>query len=92
MSRYIDAWKLIEYANNQKDKTVDANDIARFPTADVVPMRNGEHAGLDMIAMKVVDDVIGMNAFPSPCTNCRNNPVNGGSGICHCILGGQTIC
>lgn len=33
---YINAYKLMEYANNQKDKTVDANDIARFPHADVV--------------------------------------------------------
>ena len=35
MKRYIDADKLIEYANNTKDKTIDANDIARFPSADV---------------------------------------------------------
>ena len=34
--RYIDADKLIEFANNTKDKTIDANDIARFPIADVV--------------------------------------------------------
>lgn len=36
MSRYIDAEALVKYANNQKDKTVDANDIMRFSTADVV--------------------------------------------------------
>lgn len=30
--------------------------------------------------------------FPiSPCDNCNNNPKNGGSGICHCILGTQQI-
>lgn len=23
----------------------------------------------------------------SPCDTCSNNPKNGGSGICHCILG-----
>ena len=23
----------------------------------------------------------------SPCQHCSNNPINGGSGICHCILG-----
>ena len=28
----------------------------------------------------------------SPCQYCSNNPRNGGSGICHCILGQQTIC
>ena len=25
------------------------------------------------------------------CINCSNNPKNGGSGICHCILGQQII-
>ena len=27
------------------------------------------------------------NAAPEPCRNCLNNPINGGTGICHCILG-----
>lgn len=27
----------------------------------------------------------------SPCENCPNNIKNGGSGICHCILGNQTM-
>lgn len=27
----------------------------------------------------------------SPCVHCSNNPRNGGSGICHCTLGLQTI-
>lgn len=27
----------------------------------------------------------------SPCANCPNNPINGGSGICHCILGTPKI-
>lgn len=31
--RLIDADALMNYCNNLKDKTVDANDIARFPTA-----------------------------------------------------------
>ena len=26
-------------------------------------------------------------ALPSACVNCSNHPSNGGSGICHCILG-----
>jgi len=33
MPRPIDADALMEYCNNLKDKTIDANDIARFPTA-----------------------------------------------------------
>lgn len=36
MSGLIDADALCEYANNTKDKTVDANDIMRFPTVDAV--------------------------------------------------------
>lgn len=31
--RLIDADGLMEYCNNMKSKTIDANDIARFPTA-----------------------------------------------------------
>lgn len=38
MSRLIDADALCEYANNTKDKTVDANDIMRFPRVDAVPV------------------------------------------------------
>jgi len=29
--------------------------------------------------------------IPSYCRNCSNHPSNGGSGICHCILGNSTI-
>ena len=36
MTRLIDADALCRYANNTKDKTVDANDIMRFPTVDAV--------------------------------------------------------
>lgn len=28
---------------------------------------------------------------PNPCQNCPNNILNGGSGICHCTLGGIKI-
>lgn len=33
------------------------------------------------------------NAFydKSPCQHCGNNPANGGGGLCHCILGQQTL-
>ena len=29
--------------------------------------------------------------YTSPCENCMNNPKNGGTRICHCILGTPTI-
>lgn len=37
MSRYIDVEKLINFANNHI-AGIDANDIARFPVADVAPV------------------------------------------------------
>ena len=40
--RLIDADALCEYANNQIDKTVDANDIMRFPCVDAVPVVHAE--------------------------------------------------
>ena len=36
--RLIDAEALCAYANNQKEKTIDANDIMRFPTVDAEPV------------------------------------------------------
>lgn len=30
--------------------------------------------------------------IPGPCRSCPNHPNNGGSGVCHCILGSPTIC
>lgn len=37
--RLIDMDNLIRYANNQRDKTVDANDIARMPRIEAVPIK-----------------------------------------------------
>ena len=48
--RPIDADALMDYCNNQKDKTIDANDIARFPTVggwisvkDRLPEEDGQY-------------------------------------------------
>ena len=41
MTHYIDANKLMKYAQNNKDKTIDCNDIARFPCEDVAPVIHG---------------------------------------------------
>jgi hypothetical protein len=32
-----------------------------------------------------------ITSVPDSCKACSNHPVNGGSGICHCILGLATI-
>ena len=41
MPRYIDAEKLCELAKNHVNKSVDCNDIMRFPFADVQEVRHG---------------------------------------------------
>lgn len=49
--RAIDADALCEYANNQRDKTIDANDIMRFPTvrlSDDLPTARDSHHDLVM--------------------------------------------
>lgn len=49
---------------------------------------NGEIARLRSIADLTSDP---NTNIPVNCRNCRNHPSNGGSGICHCILGSQVI-
>ena len=39
--RLIDANALMNFCNNSRDKTIDANDIARFPSVDTEPVRHG---------------------------------------------------
>ena len=41
MERYIDSNKLIDFCNNHISKTIDANDIARFPCVDVAEVKHG---------------------------------------------------
>lgn len=40
--RPIDANALMDFARNHVNRTVDCNDIARFPTLDYVPVKRGE--------------------------------------------------
>ena len=56
MSRYIDAEKLCEFARNHITKSVDCNDIMRFPFADVQEVKHGKW------------ELIGKNV--SKCTSC----------------------
>ena len=30
--------------------------------------------------------------IPNACRSCLNHPSNGGSGICHCVLGSEITC
>lgn len=56
--RLIDAWKLCEYANNLKDKQVDANDIMRFPTVDAEPIRHGRWVKNDEYSDEIEGHII----------------------------------
>lgn len=35
--------------------------------------------------------IVDYSTVPPACRNCPNHPINGGSGICHCILGLQQV-
>lgn len=61
MPRYIDAEKLCEFARNHTNKSVDCNDIMRFPLADVQEVRRGH-----WIKFKIQDDVY----EHMKCSNC----------------------
>ena len=64
-------------------------------------MKNLENEGIlsgwsDFMSKKLRDEnaeYAKKNDFcvPDPCKHCSNHPSNGGSGICHCTLGGQRI-
>jgi len=46
----------------------------------------------DQVPVKLYTPSIDSHSFiPTACEKCPNHPSNGGSGICHCILGSQVI-
>lgn len=63
-ARYVNVYKLMEFANNMKDKSIDANDIARFPWADV---RENVHAHWEIVYDEDCDD-----GGKYICGNCRH--------------------
>lgn len=44
--RLIDADALMEYTQNQTLKSIECNDIARFPTIEAEPVKHGKWLGL----------------------------------------------
>ena len=56
MARYIDADKLIRFTNNTILMSIDANDIARFPTEDVAPAKHAKWF---------------KNGYGTYCSNCK---------------------
>lgn len=54
--------------------------IIRKQEREEYPLYSG-----DIFTRELTD--IDVSNVPSPCATCSNHPSNGGSGICHCILG-----
>ena len=48
--------------------------------------------GTSYVLMEEALNEIPSFSIPDACKYCSNHPSNGGSGICHCILGNQVIC
>lgn len=46
--RLIDADELMDYCHNTKDGTIDCNDIARFPSIDIVFCKDCKHLYIDL--------------------------------------------
>ena len=48
--------------------------------------------GVVVLNFQPSSDTIVVNSnIPAACRNCSNHPVNGGSGVCHCILGSLPV-
>lgn len=73
---YIEANALMDYACNQKGKTIAPNDIARFPKADAQEVKHGKWLHSDYILNRsvcsvckfVTDDID--SAIMNFCPNC----------------------
>lgn len=65
---YIDANALIDYACNQKDKTITPNDIARFPKADVQEVKHA-HWIISRVYWNGGSEIAEVY-----CSRCKNNP------------------
>lgn len=45
----------------------------------------------DVVRIPYVNNIKVYDYTPAACRYCSNHPNNGGSGVCHCILGNNTI-
>ena len=74
--RLIDADKLMEFAKNHINHSINCNDIARFPTVDAAPVRHGRwNTSLDGItpfctACGMKHRITNFSKIPNYCPNC----------------------
>lgn len=57
------------------------SDLINTALSDIEKWRTWSHTYDNMCKERPTVDI------PEPCQKCSNHPSNGGSGICHCILG-----
>lgn len=79
------------YTNTTETATISLNDYINLNTTAPEATLNG---GVDGYVVERYVPVQPSDADyeSSPCVHCSNNPKNGGSGVCHCILGQRVIC
>ena len=65
------------------------------PITNTVNDNSEFHIGMEylnkMLNTPIEKELTMMEYIPKNCRHCSNHPSNGGSGICHCILGSETI-
>ena len=66
--RLIDADVLMAYCNNQTEKTIAANDIARFPAVDAAPVVHGEWIGYYEEHVPLTNGIPAGSCFCSICS------------------------
>ena len=74
------------------------NDLTPVSTASIPPIRSMQCMACGWSSAGEREEVIRIpyshnmyDNIPNACRACANHPSNGGSGICHCTLGTQTI-
>lgn len=78
------------YMNTTNTATISLNDYINLNTTAPEATLNG---GVDGYIVERYVPIQPSDAAydSSPCKYCSNNPRNGGSGVCHCILGSPEI-
>ena len=72
-----------------KEEKVLLSDETIEKLADIIIKKINSNQPIDM--NKFIDKSYSNTGIPQGCRNCSNHPSNGGSGICHCVIGIQTI-
>ena len=78
-------WTIKEQSETENDLLKNCDGYCDWTTKEIVIERelNGTISDMQQYPVQPSDE----NYESLPCATCSNNPKNGGSGLCHCILG-----